>query len=498
LATWSGFRLRDQSNRDQAVARRLAAASEQLGAGERARDATSAGRDEAMRDFDRSARDQGEARWRTVLATTSAAHDGFRAAARELEAALLIDARRADVRALMARVLFEDALLAEEDGDRSATAELLKRLEAYDDGSLLAEWRRPATLAVDAPGAVGIDVRPYVERDGHLELGTRVASGTGHALVTSLPAGSYRVDLRGRDGLVVPSPVLLGRGERIALTIPLPRASQIPDGFLYVPAGRFLTGSRTDEDFRRDFMSAPPMHAVSTGAYLIARHEVTFADWMTYLRALAPAEREERRPRPQTGWGTWSVRLDGDGPFALVIQRETGLARAHEGEPLVFQDRRSRRQVRWERLPVSGVAFDDARAYAAWLAAGGRVAGARLCTGLEWERAARGADGRRFPHGERLDPDDADIDITYDRKPLGLGPDEVGSHSRSNSPFGVADMVGNVWEWVPGPEDAVTFRGGSFYHGMISALSANREYGEPTQRSTWAGVRLCADPPAVQ
>src|SRR5207253_2500866 len=79
-------------------------------------------------------------------------------------------------------------------------------------------------------------------------------------------------------------------------------------------------------------------------------------------------------------------------------------------------------------------------------------------------RPARGADGRPYPHGDRLSPDDADFDETYGRNPLSFGPDEVGSHPASDSPFGVSDMVGNVWEWVRslGPGQ-VLYRGGSWY-----------------------------------
>ena len=121
--------------------------------------------------------------------------------------------------------------------------------------------------------------------------------------------------------------------------------------------------------------------------------------------------------------------------------------------------------------------------------------GARLCDGREWERAARGADGRSYPHGERLDPDDANIDVTYGREPLAYGPDEVGSHPASRSPFGVDDMTGNVWEWVRGPGGAAMFRGGGWYHGASSALVANRDHADPSMRSPFAGVRVCADAP---
>ena len=65
---------------------------------------------------------------------------------------------------------------------------------------------------------------------------------------------------------------------------------------------------------------------------------------------------------------------------------------AREGEPIRYSGRAQRASQDWLRFPVSGVTWDDAATYAAWLDATGRVPGARLCTEYEWERAARGAD----------------------------------------------------------------------------------------------------------
>src|SRR5262249_33656387 len=147
--------------------------------------------------------------------------------------------------------------------------------------------------------------------------------------------------------------------------------------------------------------------------------------------------------------------------------------------------------------PVSAITHADALGYLRWLDETGAVPRARLCTEHEWERAARGADGRAFPSGQRLLPDDADFDETYGRSPQGFGPDEVGSHPDGDSPFGVADRAGSVWEWVASvaAEGELIFRGGGWYQAQTSARSINRSPGEPMLRDVDLGLRVCASLP---
>lgn len=143
---------------------------------------------------------------------------------------------------------------------------------------------------------------------------------------------------------------------------------------------------------------------------------------------------------------------------------------------------------------MTAISADDAQAYARWLDTTGRLPGARLCTEYEWERGARGADDREYPHGNRLAPDDANHDQTYGRKPSATGPDEVGSHPASRSPFGLDDMVGNAFEWtvsslVPGQ---FVGRGGSFFYDPKTNQIANRQVSLATLRDATLGLRLCA------
>jgi len=90
----------------------------------------------------------------------------------------------------------------------------------------------------------------------------------------------------------------------------------------------------------------------------------------------------------------------------------------------------------WEKRPVVDVTFDDATAYAWW-------AGKRLPAEEEWEKAARGTDGRRYPWGDEAPTPERAV---FGR-PLGAGPLPVGRRAAGRSPFGCEDMAGNAGEW---------------------------------------------------
>jgi iron(II)-dependent oxidoreductase len=111
----------------------------------------------------------------------------------------------------------------------------------------------------------------------------------------------------------------------------------------------------------------------------------------------------------------------------------------------------------WENKPVTWVSQEDAQAYASW-------AGKRLPHEWEWQYAAQGTDGRLYPWGDNWDDDAVPLP---DKSRTMRGPDPVDGHPKGASPFGVMDMVGNVWQWTEEFVDEHTrggiLRGGSYY-----------------------------------
>jgi serine/threonine protein kinase/formylglycine-generating enzyme required for sulfatase activity len=488
-------RLQARLQLEARVASRLAEAQVQWEAARAQAEQAERLRQEAFTLFDTPGqREKAEEVWVRAREAVRETEAGYLHVMEALESAWALDPNRTEARERLGDVLLERIALAGRTHRKEQREELMARLAVYD-----ASGERRQRLM--EPARLSLSVRPEEARvrladASGAEAGARVL-GTGSLREVNQPAGSHVLLLDAPGWAPVRAPVLLQAGEELALELALPPAASVPEGFVYVPAGRYLRGSADDDQVRQHFFRAAPLHTAWTEAFLVARHEVTFADWMAFLRELPAAERAERMPGASTRRNQIQLEpLPGD-RWRLTLRPTTMTYVALDGEPLRYGRRDRRAEQDWRRFPVAGISFGDAEAYAAWLDRTGRIPGARLCTEDEWERAARGADGRPLPSGNRLGPDDANYDLTYGREPLGFGPDEVGSHPASRSPWGLDDMAGNVWEWVRSRDDVngPVIRGGSWYQDCdVTCQSVNWEPGERTQRDPLIGLRLCATP----
>jgi sulfatase modifying factor 1 len=272
---------------------------------------------------------------------------------------------------------------------------------------------------------------------------------------------------RSRPGATLKATVLatsLAAGAAVVAAAP-PGAQTRPErpDRVVVPAGPFVRGSTRALDER-------PVETRRLRRFAIDRTEVTRG---MYARCVAA-----RRCKPVAGDRDGDPRRVPKPPHDAARPPEPGgSARDLAAEP---------------QLPVTGVSWHDARAYCAF-------AGGRLPTEDEWEKAARGDDGREFPWGEGADCARANWGNFEGEGPCaGKNPGRptpVGQYAAGASPFGVMDLGGNVWEWVdaayedePGRK---VVRGGSCCSYFVEPRAANRNAWAAEHRDGDLGFR-CA------
>ncbi len=207
-----------------------------------------------------------------------------------------------------------------------------------------------------------------------------------------------------------------------------------------IPAGPFWMGSDDGPPNER------PRHQVMLAAYQIGKYPITNAQYAEFLR-----QNPKQAEPPKAGW----------------FLRKPAQSK--------------------EQHPAVGVSWHDAAAYCAWLSqATGRTY--RLPSETEWEKAARGPDGRRYPWGDAWEENRANVNSSgataVDRFPVGV------------SPYGCFDLLGNVQEWTStlwdaaDPASGYVVRGGSFRSQPAAVRCSARDSIHPDSKVNWRGFRV--------
>ena len=288
------------------------------------------------------------------------------------------------------------------------------------------EGKGRVTLTTDPPAA---NVRLLRYGMSNRKLEPKLVDFMGEAPLVEHPLdmGSWCLELVYEGRAHVRYPVFLGRqeswdgcppGSTEPARVLLPREEALGEDDCYVPAGWFISGGDPDA------LSGLPRRRLWADGFVMKRTAVTHAQFIAFLDALVDAGRgDEALVHAPHQDGRCMYGRDADGHFTLVPDAEGDLWSAD-----------------W---PVWLVDWHGARAYARWLA---EVEGAgwRLPMELEWEKAARGVDGRFFPWGDQHDPSWCRMRDSHDGA---LCPAAVGTYRVDTSPYGVCDLAGNIREW---------------------------------------------------
>jgi formylglycine-generating enzyme required for sulfatase activity len=257
------------------------------------------------------------------------------------------------------------------------------------------------------------------------------------------------------------------RGKMLALLAKAQSSKELVLDWVTVPGGEFDMGA-DDANAAED---EKPKHKVTLDTFLIGKHEVTNAQYQMFVKATGHRSPENCCDPKYNIW--------------------------KGNEPLGGTD----------ELPVINVSWDDAVAFCKWT-------GSRLPTEAEWEKAARGTDGRTYPWGNEP-PSGNRANYSFDPVSMWDGPASLAKKDQyeyGRSPFGAFEMAGNVWEWVQdwydenyykgspaknpkGPDkgEARVIRGASWRNTADMLRAANRNKHAPTERRVYIGFRCALD-----
>lgn len=281
-----------------------------------------------------------------------------------------------------------------------------------------------------------------------------------------LAMGQYWIRCEHPDFAMIEAPIAIGRGQTARLNWRLRRRDTLGEGFVQIPPSSFIMGGD-----RNTFMSLA-RHEPWVDEFAIARYPVTWEDYHEYLQSVADRDIEAAKVRLPS--------VLGGGEPSWDIDSEGRVRYAHSEKV----------QAERSRWPIFEVTYEQAMEYVAWRS---QRDGRRydLPTDTEWEKAARGVDGRVFPWGDHYDATFCKNAGSTEGK---TQPEPIGVYDTDCSPYGVRDLAGGIREWCSSwfsrKNDERLVRGGSWNFGEIGAHAAYRLGCTPNLSYPFIGFRL--------
>ena len=387
-----------------------------------------------------------------------------------LTEALGFERENTAARQLLADYYWDRLIEAENSAQPDQVGFYARLVRRYHDGRYSKRLSGDGTLTLlSEPAGALVRLSLLEERDLLLRPGPPIFTGSTPIQGLALGPGSYvaRVELEGYARLVYP--VYISRNRDWQGSIQLHREDEVASGFCEVPAGPFIEGGDSEG-------WSLPRGEPHVAGFAIARYPVTVREYLEFLNDLAQTDLELALAR--------APRRAPDGGSYAIYQAQRGFEfESHLPEHVAELD-----------APVSSVSWYDAVAYAEWRSARDQRA-YRLPTAREWEKAARGVDGRWFPWGNRFDASLCNIrESTKDGPRVAA----VASFPQDESVYGVRGMAGNMRDWTETPSalgassasPLRVVRGGAWYGGRVSARCADRFWFEPNHVYFFVGFRL--------
>lgn len=375
-----------------------------------------------------------------------------------------------EARHALADLYWERFQRAEIGGDDASAAYFEGLVRQYNDGQYHTLLAGVATLQVQTtpePQAI-LKLYRYERRLNKLTPTLQ------HTMLAPLDRlhlahGSYLLTVEAQGYITLRIPILLRRLQNLKLELTLRPISDLPSDMIIITEGEFLSGSIQpfNLDRNRKYLDK----------FAIMRHPVTCAEYVDFLNDIArqdPDKALSHAPRIKADQHT-KVYFDyKDGIFSVPTEDT-------DGDP-------------WNpQWPICLISYYDACEYAHWRSG---IEGIlfRVPTALEWEKAARGVDGRLYPWGNRFDASFCNVRDSSKGRPL---PAPVGQFVHDCSPYGAIDMAGNIAEWTSTwdseAQDTKIIHGASFaFPGFVARLDWTIDAPASFPYSAY-GFRLVAD-----